>query len=121
MPLYHLVSAIDPLVESDIKQRVNDGLPETLPEWINYNGLTHFKIKLDGDDLKWDSERVLSVDRVVTETEEKRGVTGWVYSLDFNERCPNVEYLSISSLGETEVGRRITIASNTSSSRLPAI
>jgi L-alanine-DL-glutamate epimerase-like enolase superfamily enzyme len=93
MPLYHLVSAIDPLVESDIRQRVNDGLPETLPEWINYNGLTHFKIKLDGDDLKWDSERVFAVDRVVTETEEKRGVTGWVYSLDFNERCPNVQYL----------------------------
>jgi L-alanine-DL-glutamate epimerase-like enolase superfamily enzyme len=93
MPLYHLVSAIDPLVESDIKHRVNDGLPETLPEWINYNGLTHFKIKLDGDDLKWDSERVLSVDRVVTETENKRRVTDWVYSLDFNERCPNVQYL----------------------------
>lgn len=93
MPLYHLVSAIDPLVESDIKHHVNDGLPETLPEWINYNGLTHFKIKLDGDDLKWDSERVLGVDRVVTETEKKRGVTDWVYSLDFNERCPNVQYL----------------------------
>jgi L-alanine-DL-glutamate epimerase-like enolase superfamily enzyme len=93
MPMYHLVSAIDPLVDSDIKQRVNDGLPETLPEWINYNGLTHFKIKLDGDDLKWDSERVLSVDRVVTETERARGVTGWVYSLDFNERCPDVQYL----------------------------
>ncbi|HMD86520.1 MAG TPA: enolase C-terminal domain-like protein [Terriglobia bacterium] len=93
MPLYHLVSAIDPLVDSDIKHRVNDGLPETLPEWINYNGLTHFKIKLDGDDLQWDSERVLSVDRVATETETKRGVAGWVYSLDFNERCPNVQYL----------------------------
>jgi len=93
MPLYHLVSAIDPLVDSDIKHRVNDGLPETLPEWINYNGLTHFKIKLDGDDLKWDSERVLSVDRVATETEGKRGITDWVYSLDFNERCPDVQYL----------------------------
>ncbi len=93
MPMYHLVSAIDPLVESDIKHRVNDGLPETLPEWINYNGLTHFKIKLDGDDLKWDSERVLGVDRVVTETEQKRGVSDYVYSLDFNERCPNVQYL----------------------------
>jgi L-alanine-DL-glutamate epimerase-like enolase superfamily enzyme len=23
----------------------------------------------------------------------KRGFTGWIYSLDFNERCPNVEYL----------------------------
>lgn len=93
LPVYHLVSAIDPLVDSDIKHRVNDGLPETLPEWIRYNGLTHFKIKLDGDDLKWDSERVLSVDRVASETERSRGVTDWVYSLDFNERCPNVQYL----------------------------
>jgi len=93
MPLYHLVSAIDPLLDSDIQHRVNDGLPETLPEWINYNGLTHLKIKLDGDDLKWDSERVLGVDRVTTETQKKRGVTDWVYSLDFNERCPNVQYL----------------------------
>ena len=93
MPMYHLVSAIDPLVESDIRHRVNDGLPETLPEWINYNGLTHFKIKLDGDDLQWDSQRVLGVDLVVTETEEKRGVSEYVYSLDFNERCPDVQYL----------------------------
>jgi hypothetical protein len=38
-----LVSAVDPLEASDIRHRVNDGLPETLPEWINYNGLTHFK------------------------------------------------------------------------------
>jgi hypothetical protein len=33
------------------------------------------------------------VDRVVTETEQKRGVSDYVYSLDFNERCPNVQYL----------------------------
>jgi L-alanine-DL-glutamate epimerase-like enolase superfamily enzyme len=93
LPLYHLVSAIDPLTDADIQHRVNDGLPETLAEWINYNGLTHLKIKLDGDDLKWDSDRVLGVDRIATETEKKRGVKDWVYSLDFNERCPNVQYL----------------------------
>jgi hypothetical protein len=34
MPLYHLVGSVDPIFESDIKRRVNDGLPETLPEWI---------------------------------------------------------------------------------------
>jgi L-alanine-DL-glutamate epimerase-like enolase superfamily enzyme len=93
MPMYHLVSAIDPIVESDITHPIKDGLPETLPQWIDYNGLTHFKIKLDGDDLHWDVARVLTVDRVVTETERKRGVRDFLYSLDFNERCPNVEYL----------------------------
>ena len=93
MPLYHLVGAVDPITEADIKKRVGDGLPETLPEWIRYNGLTHLKIKLNGDDLAWYVDRVLRVDRVATETQEKLGVGRWVYSLDFNERCPNVEYL----------------------------
>jgi len=93
MPLYHLVGAVDPIVESDIKQRVGDGLPETLAEWIRYNGLTHLKIKLNGDNLGWDVERVLGVDRVAVETQARRGVARWFYSLDFNERCPNVGYL----------------------------
>ena len=93
MPLYHLVGAVDPIVASDIKQRINDGMPETLPEWIEYSGLTHIKIKLNGEDIKWDTERVLNVDRATTETQKKRGVSRWHYSLDFNERCPNVAYL----------------------------
>ena len=93
MPMYHLIGALDPLVNSDVKRRVNDGLPETLPEWIRYNGLTHFKIKLNGDDLKWDVDRVLAVGRVVEEAQSRRGVDDWVLSLDFNEKCPNVGYL----------------------------
>ena len=93
MPLYHLVGAVDAIFDSDIKKRVNDGLPETLPEWIRYNGLTHMKIKLNGDDLGWDIDRVLNVDRAATETQKQRGVSTWFYSLDFNEKCPNAEYL----------------------------
>jgi L-alanine-DL-glutamate epimerase-like enolase superfamily enzyme len=93
MPLYHLVGAVDPIIDADIQKRINDGLPETVPEWTNYNGLTHFKIKLNGSDLTWDLNRVLAVHRVVTETEKKRNVSDWVYSLDFNEKCPNVAYL----------------------------
>ena len=92
MPLCHLVSAVDPIEESDNTKPINDGLPETLPEWINYNGLTHFKIKLNGDDLKWDVERALHIDKVTTETQKRRSVRDWAYVLDFNERCPNVEY-----------------------------
>ncbi len=93
MPLYHLVGAVDPLTDSDIKQRINDGLPETLPEWIRYNGLTHIKIKLNGEDIQWDVERVLGVDRVSAETQAQRRVQRWFYSLDFNEKCADVGYL----------------------------
>ncbi len=93
MPLYHLIGALDPIEESDIQKRINDGLPETLPEWIRFNGLTHLKIKLNGDNLDWDVERVVYVDRVASETQRQRGVDNWYYSLDFNEKCPNVGYL----------------------------
>jgi L-alanine-DL-glutamate epimerase-like enolase superfamily enzyme len=93
MPLYHLVGALDPIEMSDVKQPVGDGLPETLPEWMRFNGLTHLKIKLNGDDLAWDVERVLRVDAAAARTQHERGVSQWFYSLDFNERCQNVEYL----------------------------
>jgi len=93
MPLYHLVGAVDALTDSDIKQRINDGLPETLPEWIRYNGLTHIKIKLNGEDITWDVGRVLNVDRLSAEAQAQRRVQRWYYSLDFNEKCASVDYL----------------------------
>jgi L-alanine-DL-glutamate epimerase-like enolase superfamily enzyme len=93
MPLYHLVGALDPLVDSDINQRLNDGLPETLGEWIVMDGLTHLKIKLNGDDLPWDVERVIGVERVAVEAQRSVGRKVWHYSLDFNEKCASVEYL----------------------------
>jgi L-alanine-DL-glutamate epimerase-like enolase superfamily enzyme len=93
LPLYHLVGAADPITSADIRHPVNDGLPETLPEWIRYNGITHFKIKLNGDNRDWDLERVIRVHEAASVTERERKVDSYVYSLDFNEKCPNVDYL----------------------------
>lgn len=93
MPLYHLVGALDPLTASDIEKRVDDGLPETLPEWIAADGLTHLKIKLNGDNLDWDVDRVVAIEQVASEAQNDRGCDRWHYSLDFNERCANVQYL----------------------------
>jgi L-alanine-DL-glutamate epimerase-like enolase superfamily enzyme len=93
MPLYHLVGALDPIEDADVCQRVGDGLPETVPEWIAFNGLTHLKVKLNGDDLGWDVERLLRVERATARMQRQRGVERWSYSLDFNERCPHVGYL----------------------------
>jgi L-alanine-DL-glutamate epimerase-like enolase superfamily enzyme len=91
--LYHSVGASDPLTRAEVKKPIGDGLPETLEDWIPYNGVTAIKIKLNGDDLAWDVHRVAAIDRVTTAAQRKRGATEWVYSLDFNERCPNVQYL----------------------------
>jgi L-alanine-DL-glutamate epimerase-like enolase superfamily enzyme len=93
MPLYHLVGALDPLTDADISTRLNDGLPETLPEWIAADGLTHLKIKLNGDDLAWDVARVVSIERIAAEAQAARGCTAWCYSADFNEKCANVDYV----------------------------
>ncbi len=93
MPLYHLVGALDPLTPYDVDRPIDDGLPETLGDWIHSDGLTHLKIKMNGEDLKWDVERVVAVDAVAECEQEKRGVTSWFYSLDFNEKCTNVGYL----------------------------
>jgi L-alanine-DL-glutamate epimerase-like enolase superfamily enzyme len=92
MPLCHLISAVDPIEDVENIKPLNDGLPETLSEWINDNGLIALKIKLNGTDLKWDIERVMHIDKVTTQTQEKRGVKDWAYVLDFNEKCPQVEY-----------------------------
>jgi L-alanine-DL-glutamate epimerase-like enolase superfamily enzyme len=93
MPLYHLIGALDPLEDADVTQRIGDGLPETLPEWIAHDGLTHLKIKLNGDDLDWDVQRVLNVDRIAAAAQARRGVDRWSYSLDFNEKCGSAGYL----------------------------
>jgi L-alanine-DL-glutamate epimerase-like enolase superfamily enzyme len=90
LPLYHLVGALDPLTPADVMSPVNDGLPEHLGEWITRDGLTHLKIKLNGDNAGWDVARVIGVNRVATETAPVRA---FQFSLDFNERCRNVEYL----------------------------
>jgi L-alanine-DL-glutamate epimerase-like enolase superfamily enzyme len=93
MPLYHLVGALDPLVLGDVAHPLHDGWPETLEQWIRTERLTHFKIKLAGDDLPWDVQRVCDIDRVVQETQQALGVMSWCYSCDFNEKCAHVEYL----------------------------
>jgi len=90
-PLYHLVGAMDPLTASDVARPIGDGLPETLADWIDRDGLTHLKIKLSGDDPDWDARRVLDVDRIAEEAGSRRGRAGWRFSLDFNERCDRPE------------------------------
>ena len=92
MPVSHTISGADPITAADNAKPLNDGLPETIAEWIEHSGLTYFKIKLNGTDLDWDVERMRSLDRVVSEVQKKRGVKNWAYVPDFNEKCLNVDY-----------------------------
>ena len=88
--VYHLAGALDPLTDAEARKRLDDGMPETLEEWIWADGVNHIKIKLDGGDLRWDVDRILNVNRVL-EGIDANG--DWRLSLDFNERCRDAEYV----------------------------
>lgn len=89
IPMFHSVGASDAIFPEEVKDRLNDGLPESLPEWIRYNGLTHLKIKLNGGDLANDLNRVTRIDQAAASVRD----TDWKYSLDFNEGCPSIDFL----------------------------
>jgi L-alanine-DL-glutamate epimerase-like enolase superfamily enzyme len=92
-PVFHSVGASDPLESADVSTRLEDGLPNTLEEWIERDGVVNFKIKLNGGDMAADLERILRIDRVVNRVLPRRGERDWNYLLDFNEGCPDVGYL----------------------------
>ena len=93
LPLYHLVGALDPLTDADVTERPDDDLPVTLGEWIAADGLTHLKIKLAGDNLDWDVDRVLAIESVTAEAQASRGCAEWFCSCDFNEKCDSADYV----------------------------
>ena len=96
IPLFHSVGGLDPLDTSDVATPVRDGLPETLHEWIERDGLVRIKIKLQGDDLSWDVERTLAIDRIALRLARARSAQADIdmaYCLDFNERCPDAAYV----------------------------
>jgi L-alanine-DL-glutamate epimerase-like enolase superfamily enzyme len=90
LPLYHLVGALDPLTDIDIRTRLNDGYPETLEEWLKTDGISHLKIKLDGNNIDWDVGRIVEVTRICESVAPERN---WKLSFDFNEQCPNEDYV----------------------------
>jgi len=76
----HTVGLADPLTKNDLPddQRVNDGLPETLEEYIKTDGVRFFKIKISGDPTA-DIERLQKIWGVISRAEQP------VITLDANE------------------------------------
>jgi L-alanine-DL-glutamate epimerase-like enolase superfamily enzyme len=79
LPAWHLVGGLDPLDPSDLTgKEPNDGYPVLLRDWIKRDGLNYLKIKLRGNDTKWDYERTVRVGKIAIETGAQK------LSSDFN-------------------------------------
>ena len=79
LPVWHLVGGLDPLESSDLTgSEPQDGHPAMLREWIQRDGLKCLKVKLRGNDERWDYERLVRVGAIA-------GAEGcdWL-SADFN-------------------------------------
>lgn len=76
----HTVGKVDPLVNRDIplEQRLNDGLPQALDEYVRINGQRHFKLKVGGV-VDQDLQRMHAVWNVLRE------VSSMLVTIDANE------------------------------------
>jgi L-alanine-DL-glutamate epimerase-like enolase superfamily enzyme len=93
IPLVHLVGGLDKLRESEIDDRdPRDELPVSLDQWIRRDGVFCLKVKLRGNDLAWDIQRLLDVYRLAEEVLPPAKHSEIAMTADANEICPNAEY-----------------------------
>ncbi len=87
VPIFHLVGGLDKLTEAEITQDdPDDGLPVSLDQWIERDGLVCLKVKITGTDIGWDVERTAAVAEVAYETRTRLGLDATFYlSADSNE------------------------------------
>jgi L-alanine-DL-glutamate epimerase-like enolase superfamily enzyme len=79
IPAWHLVGGKDLLRETEkTGDEPRDGYPVVLEEWIDTDGLTCLKVKLRGNDLQWDYQRMIEVGEIALQ----KGIL-WL-SADFN-------------------------------------
>ena len=76
----HTVGLVDPIVAADLRERVGDGLPETLEEVVARYGHRYFKLKVAGD-VGADVERLSAIAAVLDRIPDPYHV-----SLDGNEQ-----------------------------------
>lgn len=94
VPVFHLVGGLDKLRSSEIgDEDPKDGLPVSLDQWIEQDGLTCLKVKLRGNDLEWDINRIVEVAAVAREVQGRQGKDELFLSADTNEMCETADYI----------------------------
>ncbi len=94
VPIFHLVGGLDKLTRDELDETdPDDGLPSCLADWIAYEGMYCLKVKLRGNDLDWDVERMIAVHDVGREELDKLGIDEMHLTADTNEMCESPDYV----------------------------
>ena len=85
----HTVGLADPIVPSDIapEERLDDGLPQSLADCVERQGLTYFKIKVNGD-LEADLARLAAIAELLDGRDAE-----YLITLDGNEQYREMDSL----------------------------
>lgn len=83
----HTIGLADPLREDEIDEaaRLDDGLPQSLEEYVERDGVDHFKIKLSADEER-DADRLAHIGELLDE----RSLDSYRCTLDANEQYGDV-------------------------------
>ncbi|MEJ7931843.1 enolase C-terminal domain-like protein [Ramlibacter sp. AN1015] len=81
----HTVGLVDAITQADLRERVNDGLPETLEEVVRAYGHRHFKLKVGGQ-VDADLQRLEAIAAVLDRMDEP-----YVATLDGNEQYDSAQ------------------------------
>lgn len=82
--LRHTVGLVDAITAADLTERVNDGLPETLDEAIDFYGCSYFKLKVSGAPDQ-DIARLTAIARTLDH------LPNYIVTLDGNEQFDDAE------------------------------
>lgn len=94
VPVFHLVGGLDKLTRRELDAGdPHDAWPVTLDDWIEREALFCLKVKLVGNDLAWDLDRIVQVTAVADGVLRTQGRSELYLSLDTNEQCETPEYM----------------------------
>ncbi|MBC7287215.1 MAG: hypothetical protein H5T86_04045 [Armatimonadetes bacterium] len=92
--VFHLVGGLDKLTQAEVDDSdPDDGMPNCLEDWIKRDGVFCLKVKLRGNDLDWDVERMIAVHDVAAPVLAKMRIPDIFLSADTNEQCESPEYV----------------------------
>lgn len=97
VPIFHLVGGLDILQRADVPDSFpQDGIPNSLDDWIVRDGVFCLKVKLTGRDLAWDLARTRAVSAIYHDMRATRrpDLPPRPYlTADTNEQCETPDYM----------------------------